>query len=255
MYEKGELSNAMKKRRIEMNVDNDDPHTWYMPRWQWIEYDPEMGFVRAASQFARDFWEIISRRVQFVDPVDNKINVVVRKDEDDMWFTHGWNLLKDIYVLNDGGWIKLYYKDRTVFKNFVYDRDFEEVQCPIPVKEYDSGLTFSEEIVPGYRETDNTDIHHVDKRMTELHASGTVLNLPTALYERFRHKVDSGVLRDKNGVAFPINLSWSLNGKVAYITKGWKEFSLEKNLERGSVVRFRVDPSDSGVIHTKVLEA
>ncbi|KAJ1398113.1 DNA-binding barrel domain superfamily [Sesbania bispinosa] len=173
-----------------------------------------------------------------------------------MWFTHDWQLLKDIYVLNDGGWIKLYYKDRTVFKIFVYDRDFEEVRCPIPVKEYDRGLTFlPEEIVPGYRETDNTDIHHVDKKMTELHATGNVLNLSTALCERFRHKVDSGVLRDENGVVFPINLSWSLNGKVAYITKGWKEFSVEKNLERGSVVRFRVDPSDSGVIHAKVLGA
>ncbi|KAJ1400746.1 Nucleic acid-binding, OB-fold [Sesbania bispinosa] len=73
--------------------------------------------------------------------------------------------------------------------------------------------------------------------------------------EMFWHKVDSRVLRDENGVAFPVNLSLSLNGKVAYIKKGWKEFSLEKNLERGSIVRFRVDPSDSGVIHTKVLEA
>ncbi|KAJ1376761.1 DNA-binding barrel domain superfamily, partial [Sesbania bispinosa] len=233
---KASTNSRMKKPRSEMNVDPDDPKTWYMPRWQFLEYDPRVGFCKVAAQFARDFWDIVPRQVHFIDGIGNNINVVVRRDVDDMYFTHGWPLLKDVYDLDDGGWIKLFYHDKDVFKIFVFDRDFIHVHLPIPPKEYEHTVTYiPEDIIPGYRESDFADVHYFDKTMTKMHANGRTLNLPTALCERFRTKITSAVLRDDNGVVFPVNLSWSRNGKVAYITKGWKQFSMQKNLKKDSV--------------------
>ncbi|KAJ1411966.1 DNA-binding barrel domain superfamily [Sesbania bispinosa] len=223
MSVKDSSTSRMKKPRSEMNVDPEDLETWYMPRWQYLEYDPRMVFYRAASQFAREFWDIVPGRVQFIDRIGNVINVVVRRDVACMYFTHGWPVLKDVYELDDGGWIKLYYQDKNVFKISIYNRDFYEAPLPIPPEEYDHSVTFlPEDVIPGYRESDLHDVHHFDETMTELQAKGNILNLPTALCERFRTKINSSVLRDDNGVVFSCQI---------VLVKVWKGCICHKGVE------------------------
>ncbi|KAJ1412287.1 DNA-binding barrel domain superfamily [Sesbania bispinosa] len=219
----------------------------------YMEYNPTVSFQQLPMLFCNDFIDEVGRKVIFRDPTNNVIHMVVRRMGSTLYFCHGWTLLKDIYDIGEGAWLRFYFQDQDEFHLKVYDREMAQILYPIPPREYKHSLTFlPEDIIPGYVQQNFDNIHYSEKKLTRYTSSCNVLNLPKDLCQRFVGNPNHCVLRDDEGANFPIHLSWSKDNKFAYITKGWKEFCIAKGLKAEQVLRLKINPQESSIIFVKL---
>ncbi|KAJ1398111.1 putative transmembrane protein [Sesbania bispinosa] len=68
-----------------------------------------------------------------------------------MTFTHGWNQLREIYGLNDGGWMKLCFIGNGDFNIEIQDRFLNEIKYPQPANSY----SFRDEIVEAFKKRED----------------------------------------------------------------------------------------------------
>lgn len=86
--------------------------------------------------FNRKVYDKIANRVWLNDPHNNQIEVRVRKILGCVFLKHGWTKIRDIYQLNDGGVLQLYFDSPNEFTMYVHNRCMDTIDYPEPPKQY-----------------------------------------------------------------------------------------------------------------------
>ncbi|KAJ1411967.1 DNA-binding barrel domain superfamily [Sesbania bispinosa] len=211
-------------------------------RWFFMEYVPGKNIAMLPRLFCMDHLNHVSKNVLFRDPVNNIFHIAVLKTDDDLYFTYGWSLLRDVFHLENGAWMKFYFFDESEFFVRVFDRNMVEFNYPVPSNVYHHGVGVSPDLtVPSA--SWSRDFHHasIDKVLSEKQVSSNRMTMPVVLCKCLPLNASNIVLRDENRTEFQCRFRRAPRRRnEGYITNGWQEFCSARGLSGGCVVRFSV---------------
>ncbi|KAJ1376604.1 DNA-binding barrel domain superfamily, partial [Sesbania bispinosa] len=169
-----------------------------------------LDFAELLILFSRDHFNRVGKNVIFRDPVYNVIHIVVHKMSESLFFTHGWTMLRDVYHLEHGAWLRLYFLDENEFILRIYDRFMNEIIYPEPSYVYHHEIdAFPSMSLP--QSIPFHEFHHitVDKVLTDKQTASYCMSLPVVMCEGIHADASSIVFRDEQSQVFECAFRWA----------------------------------------------
>jgi hypothetical protein len=83
------------------------------------------------SFFTRAHGPNVNQYVILNDVVHNQFEILIQEKDHELYFTRGWNELKNFYIMKFGGWIKIIYLQPNRFVMHITNKFGKGVTLPI----------------------------------------------------------------------------------------------------------------------------